>query len=152
MFLKLHQLDFFFSCLHFSDFWIFLVIFFFYLLKFTLESDFIWWYMIQKNFFSTILGSKFFTCCLFTCRMMEKKKRQVFVKTITRFSPFQDQMSARLNDAISSLLSPIFSKTNSFVLAVCFSSPPSWYQFKYTSRVQNNNTKKERKRNERTNQ
>lgn len=81
-----------------------------------------------------------------------KKKRQVFVKTITRFSPFQDQMSARLNDAISSLLSPIFSKTNSFVLAVCFSSPPSWCQFKYTSRVQNNNTKKERKRNERTNQ
>lgn len=82
-----------------------------------------------------------------------KKKRQVFVKTITRFSPFQDQMSARLNDAISSLLSPIFSKTNSFVLAVCFSSPPGWYQFKYTSRVQNNNTEKERKkkRNELTN-
>ena len=152
MFLKLHQLDFFFSCLHFSDFWIFLV-FFFYLLKFTLESDFIWWYMIQKNFFSTILGSKFFTCCLFKYVSNDgKKKRQVFVKTITRFSPFQDQMSARLNDAISSLLSLIFSKTNSFVLAVCFSSPPSWYQFKYTSRVQNNNTKKERKRNQRTNQ
>lgn len=83
---------------------------------------------------------------------MMEKKRQVFVKTITRFSPFQDQMSARLNDAISSLLSPIFSKTNSFVLAVCFSSPPSWCQFKYTSRVQNNNTEKEKKRNERTNQ